>query len=109
MIRGSHLHRRAWNTLWPVEKRWCREYYNFGMEFLLKLDLNGTRRFFDAFFELNPHLWQGFLSARLSYGELITLGISLFGRASNPSRLELLTKCPAPLVQMVGNMALETI
>ncbi|KAL0389975.1 UNVERIFIED_CONTAM: Capsanthin/capsorubin synthase, chromoplastic [Sesamum calycinum] len=109
MIRGSHLYRRAWNALWPVEKRWCREYYNFGMETLLKLDLNGTRRFFDAFFELNPHLWHGFLSARLSYGELIMLGISLFGHASNPSRLDMLTKCPAPLVQMVGNMALETI
>ncbi|KAK4440592.1 Capsanthin/capsorubin synthase, chromoplastic [Sesamum alatum] len=75
MIRGSHLYRRAWNALWPVEKRWCREV----------------------------------LSARLSYGELITLGISIFGRASNPSRLDLVTKCPAPLLKMVGNLALEAI
>jgi hypothetical protein len=27
--------------------------------------LAGTRRFFDAFFDLEPYHWQGFLSSRL--------------------------------------------
>ncbi|KAI3450729.1 hypothetical protein Pfo_007394 [Paulownia fortunei] len=109
MIRGTPLYHRVWNGLWPMERRCTREFYSFGMETLLKLDLNGTRRFFDAFFELNPHYWQGFLSSRLSLGELAMLGFSLFGHASNPSKLDIVTKCPAPLVKMMGNMALEAI
>ncbi|THG07923.1 hypothetical protein TEA_007752 [Camellia sinensis var. sinensis] len=109
MIRGKPLCHRVWNGLWPFEKRCVREYYSFGMETLLKLDLNGTRRFFDAFFDLDPHYWHGFLSSRLSLGELAMLSLSLFGRASNPSRFDIVTKCPAPLVKMMGNLALETI
>nr|ADZ28517.1 neoxanthin synthase [Camellia nitidissima] len=109
MIRGKPLCHRVWNGLWPLEKRCVREYYSFGMETLLKLDLNGTRRFFDAFFDLDPHYWHGFLSSRLSLGELAMLSLSLFGRASNPSRFDIVTKCPAPLVKMMGNLALETI
>ncbi|XAR60160.1 Neoxanthin synthase [Bertholletia excelsa] len=109
MIRGRPLHEKVWNGLWPLEKRFIREYYSFGMETLLKLDLNGTRRFFDAFFDLDPYYWHGFLSSRLSLGELAMLSISLFGHASNPSRFDILTKCPAPLVRMMGNLALEAI
>lgn len=109
MIRGSALYHRVWNGLWPVEKRCTREFYSFGMETLLKLDLNGTRRFFDAFFDLDPHYWHGFLSSRLSLGELAMLSLSLFGHASNSSKIDIVTKCPVPLVKMVGNLALETI
>ncbi|PKI47059.1 hypothetical protein CRG98_032535 [Punica granatum] len=109
MIRGRPLHQRVWAGLWPVERRCTREFYAFGMETLLKLDLNGTRRFFDAFFNLNPYYWHGFLSSRLSLGELAMLSVSLFGHASNLSRLDILTKCPVPLVKMVGSLALETI
>lgn len=109
MIRGRPLHQRVWNGLWPVDRRCAREFYNFGMETLLKLDLEGTRRFFDAFFDLNPDYWHGFLSSRLSFGELAMLSLSLFGHASGPSRFDIITKCPAPLVKMVGNLALETI
>ncbi|KAH6789771.1 lycopene cyclase [Perilla frutescens var. frutescens] len=109
MIRGTPLYHRAWNGLWPVERRCVREYYNFGMETLLKLDLNGTRSFFDAFFELNPHYWHGFLSSRLSLGELLMLGLSLFTHASNPSKLDMVTKCPVPMAKMMGNLALEAI
>lgn len=36
----------------------------------LQLDLAGTRRFFDAFFDLEPHHWQGFLSSRLYFMEV---------------------------------------
>ncbi|XP_051134608.1 capsanthin/capsorubin synthase, chromoplastic-like [Andrographis paniculata] len=109
MIRGKHLHRRVWDGLWPFERRSAREFYNFGMETLLKLDLEGTRRFFDAFFDLDPYYWHGFLSSRLSVGELVKLGVSLFGHASMPSRVDMLTKCPPPLVRMAGNIVLETI
>ncbi|KAF8397924.1 hypothetical protein HHK36_016850 [Tetracentron sinense] len=109
MIRGKPLHHRVWNGLWPLERRCTREFYSFGMETLLKLDLKGTRSFFDAFFDLDPYYWQGFLSSRLSLGELALLSLSLFGHASNPSRFDIVTKCPVPLVKMVGNLALESI
>ncbi|XP_062172435.1 capsanthin/capsorubin synthase, chromoplastic-like [Alnus glutinosa] len=109
MVRGKPLYHRVWNGLWPVERRYTREFYSFGMETLLKLDLNGTRRFFDAFFDLDPYYWQGFLSSRLSLQELVMLSLSLFGRASNPSRFDIVTKCPIPLAKLMGNLALETI
>lgn len=109
MIRGKPLYHRVWNGLWPIERRCVREFYSFGMETLLKLDLNGSRRFFDAFFDLKPYYWQGFLSSRLSLGELAMLSLSLFGRASNASRFEIVTKCPVPLAKMMGNVAIETI
>ncbi|KAK0604180.1 hypothetical protein LWI29_012867 [Acer saccharum] len=109
MIRGRPLHHRVWNELWPLERRCVREFYSFGMETLLKLDLNGTRSFFDAFFDLNPYYWHGFLSSRLSLGELAMLSLSLFGHASNSSKLDIVTKCPVPLVKMMGHLALETI
>ncbi|CAI9781419.1 unnamed protein product [Fraxinus pennsylvanica] len=109
MIRGTLLYHKAWNGLWPAERRCTRECFRFGMEFLLKLDLNGMRKFFDAFFGLEPHYWQGYLSSRLSVGELAMLSLSLFGHASNSSKLDIVTKCPAPLVKLMGNLALETI
>ncbi|KAF5744889.1 hypothetical protein HS088_TW07G00470 [Tripterygium wilfordii] len=109
MIRGRPLHHKVWNGLWPIEKRCTREFYSFGMETLLKLDLSGTTRFFDAFFDLDPYYWKGFLSSRLSLRELALLSLSLFGRASNPSKFDIVTKCPAPLVRMMGNLALEAI
>ncbi|OVA10035.1 Lycopene cyclase-type [Macleaya cordata] len=109
MIRGSQMHQRVWNGLWPLERRSSREFYCFGMETLLKLDLKGTRRFFDAFFDLDPYYWQGFLSSRLNIRELGLLSMSLFGHASNSSRFDIVTKCPLPLVKMMGNLALNAI
>uniref|UniRef100_A0A2P2PIE1 Uncharacterized protein n=1 Tax=Rhizophora mucronata TaxID=61149 RepID=A0A2P2PIE1_RHIMU len=109
MIRGQPLHYKVWNGLWPLESRQTREFYCFGMETLLKLDLNGMRRFFEAFFDLDPYYWQGFLSSRLSLRELALLSLSLFGHASNHSRHDIITKCPLPLLEMMSNLALEPL
>ncbi|GFP92268.1 capsanthin/capsorubin synthase chromoplast [Phtheirospermum japonicum] len=109
MIRGAQLHHRVWNGLWPLERRCERDFYNFGMETLLRLDLEGVRSFFEAFFELDPHYWQGFLSSRLTIGELFWLGMSQFGKGSSRAKLDMVTKCPAPLVRLMGKLALEAI
>ncbi|GAV88663.1 Lycopene_cycl domain-containing protein [Cephalotus follicularis] len=109
MIRGRPLHHRVWNGLWPIERRFTREFYSFGMETLLKLDLNGTRSFFDAFFDLDPYYWHGFLSSGLSLRELTSLSLSLFGHASIMSRFDIVTKCPLPLMRMLGNLVVESI
>ncbi|CAN4099008.1 unnamed protein product [Withania somnifera] len=109
MIRGSQLYHRVWNGLWPLDRRCVRECCCFGMETLLKLDLKGTRRLFDAFFDLDPKYWHGFLSSRLSVKELAILSLCLFGHASNLARLDIVTKCPVPLVRMIGNLAIESL
>ncbi|RZB76526.1 Capsanthin/capsorubin synthase, chromoplastic [Glycine soja] len=109
MIRGKQLSGKVLNSMWPIENRLVREFYSYGMETLLKVDLNGNRSFFDAFFDLKPYYWQGFLSSRLTLNELVWLSISLFGHASNPSRFDILTKCHVPLAKMMGNIALEYI
>lgn len=109
MIRGRQLYRRVWSSLWPADRRWARECYCFGMETLLKLDHKGTTRFFDTFFDLEPRYWHGFLSYRLSIWELAALSLSLFEHASNPSRMDIVTKCPLPLAKMVGSLALQSI
>ncbi|KAJ0973391.1 hypothetical protein J5N97_021350 [Dioscorea zingiberensis] len=109
MIRGKPMHGRMWSSVWSGSRVSEREFYCFGMETLLQLGLNGTRRFFDAFFDLDPYYWHGFLSSRLSLEELGLLSLSLFGHASNSSRMDIVTKCPLPLARMVANLALQAI
>ncbi|XP_007028557.2 PREDICTED: lycopene beta cyclase, chloroplastic/chromoplastic [Theobroma cacao] len=101
---GNKLSAEVWRDLWPIERRRQREFFCFGMDILLKLDLPATRRFFDAFFDLEPHYWHGFLSSRLFLPELIVFGLSLFSHASTTSRLEIMAKGTLPLVNMINNL-----
>lgn len=103
-LLGNELSASVWKDLWPIERRRQREFFCFGMDILLKLDLPATRRFFDAFFDLEPRYWHGFLSSRLFLRELIFFGLSLFSHASNTSRLEIMTKGTLPLVNMINNL-----
>lgn len=101
---ANELSEEVWNDLWPIQRRRQREFFCFGMDVLLKLDLQGTRRFFDAFFDLEPHYWQGFLSSRLYLQDLIYFGLSLFAHASNTSRVEIMAKGTLPLANMINNL-----
>ncbi|XP_068664379.1 lycopene beta cyclase, chloroplastic/chromoplastic isoform X1 [Aristolochia californica] len=103
-LSGSALSAHVWKDLWPIERRRQREFFCFGMDILLKLDLEATRRFFDAFFDLKPYYWHGFLSSRLFLPELLYFGLSLFSHASNTSRLEIMTKGTVPLVKLINNL-----
>lgn len=103
-LSGDELSMEVWKDLWPIERRRQREFFCFGMDILLKLDLPGTRRFFDAFFDLEPHYWHGFLSSRLFLPELIFFGLSLFSHASNTSRIEIMAKGTFPLGNMINNL-----
>ncbi|PWA42815.1 lycopene beta-cyclase [Artemisia annua] len=104
MLSGTDLSAEVWRDLWPIERRRQREFFCFGMDILLKLDLEGTRRFFDAFFDLEPRYWHGFLSSRLFLPELLTFGLSLFAHASNTSRIEIMAKGTLPLANMINNL-----
>ncbi|KAF8086250.1 hypothetical protein N665_0630s0001 [Sinapis alba] len=103
-MRGEQLSAEVWRDLWPIERRRQREFFCFGMDILLKLDLEATRRFFDAFFDLQPHYWHGFLSSRLFLPDLLFFGLSLFSHASNTSRFEIMTKGTVPLAKMINNL-----
>lgn len=103
-LLGVELSTEVWRDLWPIERRRQREFFCFGMDILLKLDLPATRRFFDAFFDLEPRYWHGFLSSRLFLPELILFGLSLFSHATNTSRIEIMTKGTVPLVNMINNL-----
>lgn len=95
----------VWAAMWPAQRIRQREFKNFGMEVLLKLDLEETREFFAAFFALSDFHWHGFLSSRLSFLELIGFGLSLFAKSSNAARANLLQKGLPGLVGMLGKLA----
>ncbi|KAE8649042.1 hypothetical protein Csa_015273 [Cucumis sativus] len=109
MIRGRALEGRVWEGVWPMEERNVREFYCFGMEILVRLDLDGIRGFFNAFFDLEPSYWEGLLSSRLSLLELGMLSLSLYQHASFRSKLDILTKSPLPLLQMMANLTLHAL
>lgn len=95
----------VWEAMWPAQRVRQREFFNFGMEVLLKLDLEETREFFSAFFALSEFHWHGFLSSRLSFSELIAFGLSLFVNSSTSARVDLLQKGLPGLVVMLGRLA----
>jgi lycopene beta-cyclase len=97
--------RRAWASIWPVERKRQRAFFCFGMDVLLRLNLAETRQFFAAFFALPDPLWHGFLSARLGFGQLIAFGLALFARSSNAARADLLVKGLPGLVRMLAELA----
>ncbi|GAB2279200.1 Lycopene beta cyclase, chloroplastic/chromoplastic [Dionaea muscipula] len=101
---GDELSAQVSKDLWLIQRRRQQEFC-FGMDILLKLDLQGTIRFFDTFFDLKPRYWHGFLSSRLFLPELIVFGLVLFGHVSNTSRLEIMAKGTLPLVNMITNLA----
>jgi lycopene beta-cyclase len=92
-------------SMWPVARIRQREFFDFGMEVLLKLDLEETREFFSAFFALSDFHWHGFLSARLGFLELIGFGLSLFANSSNEARLNLLQKGLPGLLVMLSRLS----
>jgi hypothetical protein len=95
----------VWRAAWPVERLRQRAFFTFGMDVLLKLNLEETRSFFNAFFSLSAYNWHGFLSARLDFWQLIGFGLSLFANSSNQSRLDLLVKGLPGLVGMLLELA----
>jgi len=99
--KGDDLAAGVWADLWPLERQQQRAFFCFGMEVLVKLDLAGTRRFFDAFFDLEPRLWQGFLSSRLYFMDLIGFGLSLFKHATNHARAEIVVIGTVPLARLI--------
>jgi len=50
------------STVWPAELKRARTLHQFGLDVLLGMSPEDTRRFFDAFFKMPPQTWRGYLS-----------------------------------------------
>ena len=95
----------VWAALWPPQRVRQRAFFCFGMDVLLRLNLAETRQFFAAFFSLSDFNWTGFLSSRLTFGQLIAFGLSLFAKSTNAARADLLVKGIPGLTAMLVGLA----
>jgi len=100
---ADEVSRRVWARVWPEEEQRQRTFMVFGMEILLSMDVDATRRFFAGFFSLQDNQWGGFLSWRLSAVSLIGFGLSLFAESSWRARLEIIVKALPFLPTFVSN------
>jgi lycopene cyclase-like protein len=81
---------RIWDRLWNVGRRRQRDFFNFGGEFLQKIDLATTRDFFSAFFDLPVDQWSGFLSFKLMQPvDRLNFGLGVFIRTTNRVRFSI--------------------
>nr|WOE55142.1 PhM00009.1 [Neoporphyra haitanensis] len=77
----------VWDALWSIGRRRQRDFFNFGGEYLRRLDLHTIRDFFSAFFRLPRQQWAEFLSFRLLRpGERLAFGLGVFMRTTNRVR-----------------------
>ena len=88
--------RAAWQALWPATRQRQWALYRFGAQILCGLDADDTRRFFDAFFQIEPTLWTGFMSATLSPLGLARAMAAVFSAASLSTRRQLLSAGASP-------------
>jgi lycopene beta-cyclase len=70
----------AWEAVWPAGERRARALWTFGMEVLLGLDAEATRRFFASFFQLPGPDWRGYMSGTLDARALRGVMWRLFQR-----------------------------
>ncbi|GAB0497396.1 hypothetical protein MMPV_008728 [Pyropia vietnamensis] len=77
----------VWDALWSIGRRRQRDFFNFGGEYLRRLDLHTLRDFFSAFFQLPRQQWAEFLSFRLLQpSERLAFGLGVFFRTTNRVR-----------------------
>ena len=62
---SDSVRQSLWHALWPTDMRRTWSLYQFGMDILCRLNHDQISSFFHAFFQLEPSLWQGFMSASM--------------------------------------------
>lgn len=84
---ADQVSHRIWDRLWNIGRRRQRDFFNFGGEYISKIDLHTTRDFFSAFFRLPQDQWSDFLSFRLMKPlERLRFGLGVYGRTTNRVR-----------------------
>ena len=69
---------RGNEALWPAAARAAWELYTVGLESLVRMNVEQTSRFFDAFFRLPAPSWSGFLGGTLDPSSLRAVMAELF-------------------------------
>mmetsp|Transcript_18453 Transcript_18453/g.33059 ORF Transcript_18453/g.33059 Transcript_18453/m.33059 type:complete len:845 (+) Transcript_18453:1089-3623(+) len=85
---ATAVSKMVWDSIWPDEDKRQRTFMCFGMEILMTLNVDVTRRFFKTFFSLPQKMWGGFLSWKISSLGLLGVGLSIFKSASNQLRYD---------------------
>jgi lycopene beta-cyclase len=91
----------AGSAVWPAWRRRARHLELYGLEALLRLRAGETREFFDAFTELPPERWHGYLAGTLSAAGVARTMAEVFSRVPGPVRVRLAAGSPVPLLRAV--------
>jgi lycopene beta-cyclase len=91
---ARNLETNPWKeVLWTRTNVIQRDFYTFGGEVLLDMNLNEIQEFFAAFFKLRDEAWKNFLSFRqLSGQERLAFGLGVFLKTTNKVRFKLIRK-----------------
>lgn len=90
-VSAMSVSEAVWKVTWSLELRRQRDFLGFGAELLGALDMDESRRFFDAFFALPQPLWSKFLCFNLDTPfDRIYFALYFFVTASGPIRWSLL-------------------
>jgi lycopene beta-cyclase len=88
------------DAVWPTAWQRTRALHDFGLGSLLRLDDDGVRAFFGAFFDLPQADWSTYLRPDAPPSEVARVMTALFRSASWPVRRRLMTTNPTPLVRL---------
>lgn len=86
------------DAVWPVAQRRVRALHDVGLAALERLDGEGLRRFFDAFFELPTEQWSAYLQVHAEPGAITQTMTGVFRRLPWRYRRVLMSARPAGLL-----------
>lgn len=88
-LRGDELAARAWQVIWPEQQKSHHDLFIYGMELLLKMDLDALDRFYRAFFNWPERLWKGYWSNTLAHHEIMEAMVRQLATLEGRHRLDL--------------------
>jgi len=91
----------VWESVWPLAQRRTRVFHDFGLETLTRLDGDGIRHFFDAFFDLPTETWSTYLRIDSTPAETAQVMTQLFKGSSWSLRRRLAFGNPVQLARLI--------
>ncbi len=88
-------------TVWPTASLRTRALHDYGLSVLERLDADGIRSFFDAFFDGPAAQWSSYLRVDAPPTDVARTMRAMFARASWPLRAELVRSNPRPLARVL--------
>jgi lycopene beta-cyclase len=91
----------VWEAVWPTALRRTRVLHDFGLDTLTRLDGDGTREFFDTFFDLPVDQWSAYLRIDTPPAETAQVMTRLFTGSSWRLRRRLAATNPMAFARLV--------